>query len=165
MQSTSTLGADDRLLVVMGCILCVVFAAGCGDDSGSNGTGGPLSDASTEQDANPEGGAAVVWCASSSGEASAYGVMAVCRRCHTRPPEHGAPFALLTWEDTQQPFGVGGELRYMRMLQAVRDGSMPYTESDIEPPVAALSTAEKETLVTWLEQGARPLGGRACEDE
>lgn len=112
-----------------------------------------------------EAAAPVAWCGSSASEPSAYRVMAVCRRCHQEPQLHFAPFPLLTWDDTQQPYGVGGRLRHQRMFEVVRDDVMPFRFSTIDPPVAPLSAEDKATLLNWLAQGAQPLGGRACEGQ
>jgi hypothetical protein len=124
---------------------------------------GAVADAA--QEAEAEAAAPVAWCESSADEPSAYRVMAVCRRCHQDPPLQFAPFPLLTWDDTQQPFGVSGRLRHERMFEVVRDDVMPFRFSTIEPPVEPLSPADKATLLNWLAQGAQPLGGRACEGQ
>jgi hypothetical protein len=124
---------------------------------------GAVSDAALEAEA--EAAAPVAWCGSSADEPSAYRVMAVCRRCHQDPPLQFAPFPLLTWDDTQQPYGVSGRLRHQRMFEVVRDDIMPFRFSTIDPPVEPLSAEDKATLLSWLAQGAQPLGGRACEGQ
>lgn len=75
-----------------------------------------------------------------------------CVRCHTEPREHGEPFTLRTYEE------VEAELE--RIERAVRQGFMPYTALDLEPPVQDLTEEEREMMLTWLESGA-PSGG--CE--
>ncbi|HEY6557151.1 MAG TPA: hypothetical protein VI072_07755 [Polyangiaceae bacterium] len=72
---------------------------------------------------------------------------------------------MLTWDDTQQPYGVSGLLRHQRMFEVVRDDIMPFRFSPIEPPVEPLAAEDKATLLNWLAQGAQPLGGRACEGQ
>lgn len=129
--------------------------ASVADDAGSDAA----------QEAEAEAAAPVAWCASSAAEPSAYRVMAVCRRCHQDPPLFFAPFPLLTWEDTQQPFGISGRLRHERMFEVVRDDIMPFRFSTIDPPVQPLPPEDKATLLNWLAQGAEPLGGRACEGQ
>lgn len=76
---------------------------------------------------------------------------AKCRRCHTRPPRHGAPFPLLTWEDTRgmRPRGVIFDL----MEQAIKIGSMPF-RTPANPPVEPLTPDEKQILLSWLGRGA-----------
>ena len=74
-----------------------------------------------------------------------------CRRCHTTPTRHNAPFALLTWEDTQQM--LRGRPRFQVMEGAVRSGYMPYSIV-ANPPVERLSEAEKQIVVDWVEGGA-----------
>jgi hypothetical protein len=85
-----------------------------------------------------------------------------CQRCHTRPPENGAPFPLLTWEDTRAPYGR--QVVYEAMLGAIESGFMPLVELSLSPPVEDLTPAEKTTLLTWLRAGAAPeRSGAACD--
>jgi hypothetical protein len=76
---------------------------------------------------------------------------AKCRRCHTRPTRHTAPFALLTWEDTQQV--LRDRPRFLVMESAVRSGYMPYNIA-ANPPVERLSDAEKQIIFDWVAAGA-----------
>jgi hypothetical protein len=86
----------------------------------------------------------------------------VCRRCHQDPPIHGAPFSLMTYADTQEPFGDTGKLRFERMREVVETGFMPLAGNKLDPP-AFLSPEQKKTLLGWLEQCAEPEGGTDCE--
>lgn len=74
-----------------------------------------------------------------------------CRRCHTTPRAHGAPFPLLTWQDTQKP--RHGKTIAAFMGTAVRSGFMPY-RIRLEPPVEKLTDAEKSLLLDWVDSGA-----------
>lgn len=142
----------------------VMLTACSSSDPDLGRVGGPLPDAGeTNEDGGTDASVPVAWCAASDTEPSAYKVMAVCRRCHQNPPQFGAPFALMTWDDIQQPFGDGK--RFQAMAAAVRGGTMPFQGSDIQPPVGPLGAADKATLLTWLDQGAQPVGGRACEGQ
>lgn len=88
-------------------------------------------------------------------------IEAKCQRCHASPPENGAPFPLLTWDDTRAPYGR--VVVHEAMLVAVESGFMPLTELDLDPPVEDLTPAEKATLVSWLREGAPPdTSGAAC---
>jgi hypothetical protein len=87
----------------------------------------------------------------------------VCQRCHQDPPLRGAPFALVTYEDTQQPFNASGKLRWQRMTEVVERDIMPF-RGDPEVPVGPLTCEEKSTLLAWLGQCAPPEGGTDCED-
>jgi len=78
-----------------------------------------------------------------------------CQRCHQDPPLHGAPFALVTYDDTQQPFSAT-ELRWERMRDVVESDFMPLRAIRLEPPVMALTCEQKSTLLGWLEQCATP---------
>lgn len=74
-----------------------------------------------------------------------------CRRCHTAPLANGAPFTLLTWEDTRK-------LRHntpiwKAMGTAVKSGFMPY-RIPLTPPVQRLSPAEKAVFLAWVDAEA-----------
>jgi hypothetical protein len=124
--------------------------------------GNPPIDASS--DAMPAPGAesgvsdSVRWC-------QAYKVLQdSCQRCHTAPPVNGAPFPLMTYEDTQAPYGTSDFKIWEKMRDAVAVDFMPATFIELDPPVEPLTCEQKSTLLAWLEQGAEPLGGLACTD-
>lgn len=53
------------------------------------------------------------------------------------------------------------------MLDAITRNFMPYVAlndppTSLMPPVEPLSDDEKQTLLTWLMQGALPEGGTDC---
>lgn len=85
-----------------------------------------------------------------------------CQRCHSDPPQNDAPFSLVTYEDTQQPFGVD-KLRWQRMQEVVESGFMPLRRAS-DPPGELISCEQKKTLLGWLAQCAEPEGGTQCED-
>lgn len=89
----------------------------------------------------------------------------VCQRCHANPPMNGAPFPLVTYEDTQQVFDmVSGKLRWERMQEVVAVDLMPLMGiPNVE--VSPLTCEEKSTLMGWLGQCAQPEGGTTCDDE
>lgn len=74
-----------------------------------------------------------------------------CRRCHTIPTRHGAPFVFFTWEDTQQD-RLGHPL-YKVIGRAVASGFMPY-KIEANPPVLPLTEDEKKIIADWVEAGA-----------
>ena len=76
---------------------------------------------------------------------------AKCRRCHTIPARHNAPFSLLTWDDTRGM--VGDRPRYLVMASATKSGYMPYN-IPANPPVERLTDEEKKVLADWVEAGA-----------
>jgi hypothetical protein len=76
---------------------------------------------------------------------------AKCRRCHTVPPRHNAPFALLTWDDAHGM--IGDRQRYLVMASVTKSGYMPYN-IPANPPVELLTEAEKKTIADWVEAGA-----------
>jgi hypothetical protein len=80
-----------------------------------------------------------------------------CHPCHTDPQQRGAPFSLLTYEDTRVPYGSGP--RAARMLTMVQTNQMP-------PPSEPRPTAEERaTLLGWLGSCAKPApdGEQGCE--
>ena len=84
-----------------------------------------------------------------------------CQRCHTDPPQNGAPFPLLTYADTQ---AGDSPQRYEQMGAAISADFMPPQWLAVDPPVEALPCSEKHTLLEWVNQGAPPPpeGDEAC---
>jgi hypothetical protein len=82
-----------------------------------------------------------------------------CQTCHTRPRLNNAKGELLTWEDTQVPYGAG-EL-WQRMAEVIEpDGTprMPYGNAP------QLTDAELATLRGWFGACALPLPqGDGCD--
>ena len=76
---------------------------------------------------------------------------AKCRRCHTIPTRHSAPFVFLTWDDTRQD--RLGQPLYAVIGRAVRTGYMPY-RIDANPPVQPLTDQEKKIILDWVDAGA-----------
>jgi hypothetical protein len=74
-----------------------------------------------------------------------------CRRCHTIPTRHGAPFVFLTWQDTQQAHG--DQPLTALIGRAVRSGFMPY-RIDANPKVESLTEEEKKIILDWIDAGA-----------
>ena len=95
-------------------------------------------------------------------------IRAKCQRCHQQPPQHGAPVPFLTYEDIVAPYGSSTEFKYSdAMIPAVENGFMPYVvlndpPTSLMPPVEPLTEPEKATLLGWLKQGAKPVGGTDC---
>jgi len=78
-----------------------------------------------------------------------------CFTCHQNPPQKGAPFSLLTYEDTQAPYGMTKQ-RWERMREVVDSGFMPQGSS--------LTDNDKQILLGWLEACAQPAAdGMGCE--
>lgn len=74
-----------------------------------------------------------------------------CRRCHTIPTRHGAPFVFFTWEDAQQD--RLGQPLYVSIGRAVETGFMPY-KIEANPPVLPLTEDEKKIIADWVAAGA-----------
>jgi len=81
-----------------------------------------------------------------------------CNPCHTNPPINGAPFPILTYEDTQEPYGIASK-RFLAMNQVIRPGGTPPM-----PPSGALSAQDLKVLTGWLDACAPPTPeGKGCE--
>ncbi len=91
-------------------------------------------------------------------------VHGVCNRCHQDPPLIGAPFPLLTYEDTQMPYDTHGKLRYQRMREVIQPAGsphMPFTSTSIVVP--PLTAAQFATLDAWLACPTPTAQGVGCE--
>lgn len=76
---------------------------------------------------------------------------AKCRRCHTRPTRHAAPFALLTWAETRA-YRHQTEVHVL-MERAIKGGTMPQ-RIPANPPIEPLTADERWVLLDWLGKGA-----------
>lgn len=76
-----------------------------------------------------------------------------CQRCHSDPPQHGAPFALVSYDDTQA-LDRHDQPRYLAMQEAITNGTMPATFLKLTPPVEPLDEDEKQLLLDWLAADA-----------
>jgi uncharacterized membrane protein len=125
-----------------GIALALAAAFGCGNGEDPEGSGG-----------NSAGGGPS-WCQVS-------GVLAAkCVRCHVGEGLNGAPFPLVTYDDTQVVDAPG--VRWVRMQEMVQVGAMPPLDAMVSPPVQPLTANEKAVLVEWFEAGAEPVGGTDC---
>lgn len=112
-----------------------IVATSCGD--GGGGTEG----------ANTDGGGGdleLTWCD------VAPIIEARCQRCHTDPEKNGAPFPLLSYEDTLD------NNRYEHMGNAIERDFMPPLWLELDPPVVPLSCSEEATLLAWIDADAPP---------
>ena len=82
-----------------------------------------------------------------------------CERCHGNPTDHGAPFPLVSYADTQEPSPLPSDSERTRaadMLSAVESNYMPFMGLPLDPPVSQLTCEERSTLLEWLRKGAFP---------
>jgi hypothetical protein len=84
-----------------------------------------------------------------------------CQRCHQEPPLNGAPFPLLTYDDTQV-VDRKGVPRFQRMKAAIDSDYMPPLFLELEPAVEPLQPTERATLLSWLSSEP-PLDSPDCE--
>jgi uncharacterized membrane protein len=84
---------------------------------------------------------------------------AKCQRCHVGTGLLGAPFPLVTYDDTQVVERSGDERRWEVMQMMVEQDFMPPDN----PPAEKLTSAERTTLQVWFDEGAQPVGGTSCD--
>ena len=111
---------------------------------GSSGGGAPAPEAEPD------------WCA------ARHVLEAKCQRCHGAAPEHGAPFSLTSYDDTQV-LSARGKARFVAILGAVSADFMPPTFIELEPPVEPLTEQERAVLLRWCSLGAPPALAGDCE--
>ena len=145
--------------------------AGAEVEAGAAGEAGaePEAGAAGEAGAEPEAGAG----GAAGAEAGALSeppwctVQAIlarkCQRCHDTLPAHGAPFALITYDDTQSKDNKG-KARFERIAHALDKQLMPPQSVKLDPPVEPLTDAERATILNWCAQSAPLTGGAACAD-
>jgi len=99
---------------------------------------------------------------------------AKCEPCHQTPRQFNAPFALTTYEDTQQPFGLapsdGGppKRRWQRMAEVIAPGGLPRMPKPgveaCDGQACSLTDAERKTLEDWFTACAPPRPeGTGCD--
>ncbi|HKO53428.1 MAG TPA: hypothetical protein VJV79_37220 [Polyangiaceae bacterium] len=86
---------------------------------------------------------------------------AKCQRCHGSPTQHGAPFALVSYDDTQAS-NKKGKVRFERIAQAVEEGTMPALWINLEPLVEPLLDEERSMILAWCAHGALLTGSASC---
>jgi hypothetical protein len=150
-SSSSTLTRCDKTLLATLLFIATACTSPAADDVGAGGAGAQhetVSAAGADNDA-------LSWCDVQPLLASK------CQRCHQDPPLHGAPFALMTYEDTQV-LDKQGNTRAKRMRDAIAQGAMPATFVKLTPPVETLSDDESAMLLEWLDAGAPRGDDSAC---
>jgi len=114
-------------------------------------------DEGAEIDAGPDVETPTSWC-------SVQAIFALkCQRCHASPAAHGAPFALVSYDDTQV-LDRKGRPRFERIASVVEEQRMPPAKnSKLEPPVEPLSDEERTTILSWCAQGGTLTGNASCD--
>ena len=85
-------------------------------------------------------------------------LQAKCQRCHVGAGLLGAPFPLVTYDDTQVLEPSGDRRRWEVMQIMVEENFMPPND----PPAEKLTSEERTTLDTWFHEGAKAVGGTSC---
>jgi hypothetical protein len=122
----------------------IALGAGCSSKS----------DGASSGDGAPE---PVKWC-------DAYKIInCSCQQCHQNPPLHGAPIPLVTYADTQAPFGKPPGTVWQEMQGVIGNHFMPFTgDPTVMPPVQPLTDEQQATMLTWLSQGATDSDEQNC---
>jgi uncharacterized membrane protein len=76
-----------------------------------------------------------------------------CQRCHGEETQHGAPFALVSYQDTQV-VNAKGKPRYELIAAAVSSDFMPPSFLTLTPPVEPLTELERAAVLDWCDRGA-----------
>jgi hypothetical protein len=140
-----------------------LFGVACDTDAPaheapSSGAGSPADDAAQGGSGNSDvgnGDDELDWCAARRV------LEAKCQRCHTAPPEHGAPFPLVAYDDVTE-VSARGAARFVTIEAALTSDFMPPTFIDLQPPVLPLSEPEKALLLRWCSLGAPPAATDPC---
>jgi hypothetical protein len=130
----------------LGLLMSVALAAGAGSGCG----------AGEDPEGNDSSGDGPSWCEVSEVLA------AKCQRCHVGEGLNGAPFPLVTYEDTQVQDAPGP--RWQRMQAMVQDDKMPPPEVVLSPPAQPVTAQEKQLLLAWFDAGAMAVGGTDCPE-
>jgi hypothetical protein len=86
---------------------------------------------------------------------------AKCQVCHTVPRKNGAPFPLLSYEQTHEQFGTTALLKWQRMAQVIEPGNLPHMPPADHPQ---LDPGDFATLHAWFNQCAPPVPeGSGCD--
>lgn len=81
-----------------------------------------------------------------------------CQKCHSSPPQFGAPLPLVTAADLHMPSKTDAAKRVFELVPArVADTAFPMPP----PPNERLSEADRATLSAWVAAGA-PAGTTKC---
>lgn len=78
-----------------------------------------------------------------------------CHSCHQAPPVSGAPYSLLTYEDTRPLNGMTTTPRWKRMAEVVKTGFMPLGKT--------MPEADKQVIYDWVAECGLPADDMGCE--
>ena len=86
-----------------------------------------------------------------------------CRPCHQNPPQQGAPFTLMSFEDIQKPYpDMPTRKIYQQMTVQTRAGAIPRMPQGADFTDQAL-LADLKVLQDWLDMCAPPVAdGTGC---
>lgn len=88
---------------------------------------------------------------------------AKCQRCHADPPLHGAPFALVSYDDAVHE-SSNGTRRIDKIQAVVEQRAMPPSFVQLDPPAAPLDDDERALLLDWCQSGAAPAPSSGCPE-
>jgi hypothetical protein len=76
-----------------------------------------------------------------------------CQSCHQNPPQGGAHFPLLTYEDTHRFLGMTGKHVWQRMAEVIEPEGLPHMPYKSAPQ---LDNAQLTVLRDWFNTCAPP---------
>jgi uncharacterized membrane protein len=132
--------------------IAAALLAACGGDDGEPGDGSAGSGGTSGATGT------VTWCQVSEVLA------AKCQVCHGTERQYSAPFSLVTYEDTQVVDAPGP--RYARVKLMVQGDFMPPGPegTSLPDPPDKLTADQRDLIVTWVDEGAKAVGGTDCSD-
>jgi hypothetical protein len=81
-----------------------------------------------------------------------------CRKCHSRPPQFGAPMPLMTWDDLHaRAVSDASKKVYELVAMKIANDRAPMPP----PPNERLSEADRKVIMDWVAAGA-PRGPETC---
>jgi hypothetical protein len=136
------------LMIVMGILAGAIWGCSAGARNATDSTAGGAANAGGRGGASnagaagtTDGGAEVAWC-------DAYAVTkAKCASCHENPTD-----AAIKFSDYNSTKPIAPLIKI-----SITTGSMP------KPDPSALTAPEKQTLLDWINQGAKDTGGLTCK--
>lgn len=146
----------DRIRIIVLFCSCVLASAACA------ATGEVPSSSASESNGGASGETnlplTTTWCAARTV------LEQKCQRCHGAEPDYGAPFSLVTYEDTQVA-NAKGKLRYELIAAAVSSDYMPPSFLQLTPEVEPLTEQERTTLLDWCDAGAPGPDQPDCDEQ
>lgn len=83
-----------------------------------------------------------------------------CRKCHSAPPQYGAPMPLMTWDNLQ---AAAPSSESKKLFEMVADRIANDAKPMPPPPNARLSEADRKKITDWIAAGT-PRSSEDCRN-